>query len=59
MDTVFVGFGVVYKLFEAMMGRTFQKFIRNSHFVEKIIVSIALTISIFCLYVGKKIRKFQ
>jgi len=36
MDTIFVGFGVVYKLFYSMMDITFQKFIRNSHFVGKI-----------------------
>jgi len=35
MDIVLVGFGVVYKLFLAMMGKTLQKIITNSYFVKK------------------------
>jgi len=42
-----------------MMGKTLQKFITNSHFVEKNIVSIALIISITFLYVGKKLENFS
>jgi len=42
-----------------MMGITLQKFLTNSHFLEKNIVSIALTISITCLYVEKKLENFS
>ena len=59
MDIVFAGFGVVYRLLYAMMGRTLQKFITNSHFVGNNIISIALAISITCLCVGKKLENFS
>jgi len=39
-----------------MMGSTLQKFITNSYFVNKYIISIALAISYTCLYMGKKLK---
>jgi len=36
MDSDFVGYGVVYRIYWAMMHRTLQKFLANSYFVKKI-----------------------
>jgi len=45
MDSDFVGFRVVYRLFWDMMHQTLQKFIANLYFVKKNIISIILVAS--------------
>jgi len=59
MDWDFVGSKVAYRFFGAMMHWTLQKFIANSYFDKKIIISIALTVFLTCTIVGKKLKNFN